>query len=246
MNVFRSRLERDGAAQFGIVERRFFGVHDHVAADIGRGHHAVRLRQLALDVLQQRYRRAVGRDDVVLAGDERQVARRAVRHDLPLDAVEIRPAGLPVIRVLRGLDDFVRPELDKFEGAGADRVSAHLPRRHMARIDRRPARGQQRQQRRLRPLQVEGGLVVAVGGDFFEVEVPALARVDAQLFAAAAEQQLPGALDVGGRERFAVMPLDALAQLEGQLLAVLAPGPTLGEVGDGSFAGCSGRCAGRT
>ena len=38
-------------------------------------------------------------------------------------------------------------------------------------------------------------------------------------------QQVPGAFDVGGGERLAVMPFDALAQLEGQLLAVLAPRP---------------------
>ena len=101
----------------------------------------------------------------------------------------------------------------------------------MAGINRRPSRRQQRQECRLRPLQVEGGLVIAVRTDLFEVEVPGLARVHAQLFAAAAEQQFPGAFDVGGGKGLAVVPLDALPQFERQLLAVLAPGPALGEVG---------------
>ena len=38
-------------------------------------------------------------------------------------------------------------------------------------------------------------------------------------------------VDVGGGERLAVMPFDAVPQLERQLLAILAPGPALGEVG---------------
>ena len=81
------------------------------------------------------------------------------------DAVEIGPARLPVIRVARHRDVFVRLELDEFERAGADRMAAHLARRHVAGIDRRLARGEQRDQVGLRPLQVEGDLVVAVGGD---------------------------------------------------------------------------------
>ena len=36
-------------------------------------------------------------------------------------------------------------------------------------------------------------------------------------------KQVPGAFDVCGGERLAVMPFDALAQREGQLGAVLAP-----------------------
>ena len=223
--------QRHRAPQVRAVERRLFRIEDQVAADIGGGQHALRLRRLVHDVLQQRYGGAVWRGDVVLAGDERQVARRIVRHDLPLDTVDIGPPRLPVIRVARGLDHLVRPELDEFEGPCADRLGAHFPRRHMAWINRRPSGRQQRQECRLRPLQVEGGLVIAVRTDLFEVEVPGLARVHAQLFAAAAEQQFPGAFDVGGGKGLSVVPLDALPQFERQLLAVLAPGPAFGEVG---------------
>ena len=152
--------------------------------------------------------------------------------DVPLDAVEIRPARLPVIRVSRRPDHLVRLELDEFERARADRMGAHLARRHMAGIDRRPAGGEQRKQCRLRPLQVEGDLVITIGRHPVEVEIPSLARIDAELFAADAHQQIPGAFDVGGGKGLAVVPFDALAQREGQLLAVLAPGPARRQIGD--------------
>ena len=42
-------------------------------------------------------------------------------------------------------------------------------------------------------------LVVAVGHDLVEVAVPGLARVDAQLLARLALQQVPGAFDVARR-----------------------------------------------
>src|SRR6185437_494595 len=113
-----------------------------------------------------------------------------------------------------------------------DRTGAHLARWHMAGIDRRPPGRQQRQQSRLRPLQVKGDFVVAVGRYLVEIEVPRLARIDAQLFAPDAHQQVPGAFDVGGSERLAVVPFDALAQWEGQLLAVLAPRPAGRQIGN--------------
>ena len=58
---------------------------------------------------------------------------------------------------------------------------AHVARRDVAGIDRRLAGGEQREQRRLRPLQVKRDLVVAVRGDLFEIAVPGLARIDAEL-----------------------------------------------------------------
>src|SRR5204862_7761740 len=143
--------------------------------------------------------------------------------DRILDAVEIGPARLPVIRVARDLDVLVRLELDKLERPRADRVLPHLRRRHVAGVDRRIAGSQERDKRRLRPLQMKGGLVIAVGRDVVEVAVPALARVAAELLLAPAEQQIPGALPVLGGERLAVMPFDTRAQLEGELGAVLAP-----------------------
>ncbi len=76
------------------------------------------------------------------------------------------------------------------------------------------ARGEQAEQRRLRRLQVEDGLVLAVGGHALDVGVPALAEVDLEVLRRVALQEIQGALHVGGRERLAVVPLDALAQRE--------------------------------
>src|SRR5260370_849535 len=78
---------------------------------------------------------------------------------------------------------------------------------------------------RLRPLQAEGHLVIAIGDDLLEVAVPGFARIEAQLVGRLAQQQVPGAFDVLGGERPAVMPFDALAQLEGQRGLVLLPRP---------------------
>src|SRR5712671_1356558 len=69
-----------------------------------------------------------------------------------LDAVEIGPVFFPIVGIPRQLDRLVGFELDEPERAGADRVRAHLGRRDVAGIDRRITRGEQSQQRRLRPL----------------------------------------------------------------------------------------------
>ena len=53
---------------------------------------------------------------------------------------------LPVIGVPGQLDVFVGLELDEFERSGADRMRAHLRCRHVARIDRRVARSEHRDQ----------------------------------------------------------------------------------------------------
>ena len=73
---------------------------------------------------------------------------------------------------------------------------AHLLRRHVAWIDRRISGREQREQRRLRLLQMKDRLVIAVGGDPIEVPVPRFARVDAELGSRPAEQHVPGALDI--------------------------------------------------
>jgi hypothetical protein len=52
----------------------------------------------------------------------------------------------------------------------------------------------------------------------FEVAVPGLARVEAELVLRFAGQHVPGAFDVGGGERLAVVPSDALPQLKGELV----------------------------
>src|SRR6266852_4436047 len=106
-----------------------------------------------------------------------QYRRREIADDRILDAVEIRPALLPVIRVLCHLDVFVGLELNEFKRAGADRMAAHIARRHVAGIDRREPRGEQRDKSRLRPLQMKGDFVITIGGHTAEVPVPRFAGI---------------------------------------------------------------------
>ena len=113
---------------------------------------------------------SLGREGHVdFAGNKGKHRRRTVLDDGVFDAVEIRQALFPVVRVLHELDQFVLLHLDEFERAGADRMRAHLRRRHVAGIDRRIAGGEHRQQRGLRPLEMEGRLVVAIDGDVGDI-----------------------------------------------------------------------------
>ena len=105
----------------------------------------------------------------------------------------------------------------------------------MAGVDRRHAAGQQEQERRLRPLQHKGDRVIAFGRDLVEIAVPRLARVEAQFLGRLAGQHVPGAFDIGGGKGLPVMPFDAVAQFEGQRLAVLVPRPALGQLGLDEF-----------
>ena len=107
----------------------------------------------------------------------------------------------------------------------------HLRRRHMTGIDRRDCRRQQCCEEGLRPLQMEGDLAVAVDGYLLEISVPGPAWIDAQLLARLAGQQIPGALDILGRKRLAVVPSDILAQTKGQRGLVFVPRPSDGEIG---------------
>src|SRR5437764_11489486 len=109
----------------------------------------------------------------------------------------------------------------------------------MTRIDRRHARGEQRDKRRLRPLQYERRLIIAIGGDLREVVVPGLARVDAKLLGCLALQQIPRAFDVSGGEPLAVMPLHALAQMKGEAARRLRPTTNRSRVRAKSYRGCS-------
>src|SRR5260370_7546044 len=95
----------------------------------------------------------------------------------------------------------------------------------MARIDRREPRREQGDEGGLRTPEPERHLVVAIGDYRVEVAVPGLARVDAKRLARLALQQIPGALDVAGGERLAVVPLDAPAQLESEAGPGLTPLP---------------------
>src|SRR5260370_41576969 len=101
-----------------------------------------------------------------LPRNEAENRGRAVWDDRVFDAVDVWPPRLPLIRVADELDVLVGLVFDKFEGAGADRMAAHVARRDMAGIDRGIPRGEQCQECRLRPLQMKGRLSVAVGRGF--------------------------------------------------------------------------------
>src|SRR5262249_50681237 len=128
-----------------------------------------------------------------------------VGHKRVFDRVEVRAPRLPIIGVADYLDRFIGFELDKLERASADRMGAHVARADVTGVDRRPARSEQCYEGDLRPLEAERDLMVTVGGDLFEVAVPGFARVDTQLLGRFAGDQVPGAFDVGGGERLAVM-----------------------------------------
>src|SRR5262249_7193920 len=132
-----------------------------------------------------------------------------VGHKRVFDRVEVSPPRLPVIGVADDLDRFIGFKLDKLERASADRMGAHVAWADVTGVDRRPARGEQGDKRSLRPLQAERDLMVTVGGDLFEVAVPGFARVDTQLLGRFAGDQIPGAFDIRGGERLAVVPFDA-------------------------------------
>src|SRR5262249_36976604 len=184
------------------------------------------LRRLIGYLPRQRDRKAA-ESHIELAGNECQYGGRHIADDCILDAVEIRPTRIPVIGVAHQLDRLIRLKFYKFEGAGADRMLAHVARRDMAGVDRRKPGGGETQKSGLRPLHHKGGLVVAVGGDLLEIAVPGLAGIDAKLLGRFALQEVPGAFDVASGEQLAVVPPDALAQLESQPGAVFVPRPAL-------------------
>src|SRR6266404_9648721 len=102
----------------------------------------------------------------------------------------------------------------------------------MARVDHREPAGEQHRKCRLRSLQLESDLVIAVDGHRSEVVVSGLARIESELFRALVQYQIPGALHIACGEWLAVMPFDARAQLEGQFGAVLVPGPARRQIGN--------------
>src|SRR6185503_9513157 len=83
---------------------------------------------------------------------------------------------LEVVRILHELDDFVALELGDLERTRADRLGPHLAAVGVASVDRRVARGEHRQERALRALELERDLKVAVDDDVLDVLVPDLAR----------------------------------------------------------------------
>ena len=172
------------------------------------------------------------------------VERPATMRDF--DAVEIGLALLPVVRVAHQLACSLLLELGELERPGADRLGAHLGGRDVAGIDRAVARGEQHQQRRLRLLEVEGRLVVAVGRDLLEIAVPGRARILAQLALAlpfSMSQVHLTSAEVKGLPSCHMTPWRSLKV---SWLPSSLQRPALGKVGHDRVRGCSAASAGRT
>src|SRR5436305_5573584 len=105
---------------------------------------------------------------------------------------------------------------------------SHNLRRDMTGINWRIAGCQQRNECWLRPLQMEG-YRVALGADRFQVAVPSLPRVGAQLVLSLSQDQVPGAFDVGGGEWLAVMPTHSAPKLKRERSHVAVPSPFDGQ-----------------
>ena len=219
--------QRHRPAQIRVIKRRLVAVHDQVQPDIGRRGHANRFRRLLQDVAPNGLGHLGWHGHVHLAGHEGQHGGGAIGDDGEFNRIEIRFARAPVILITGQLDVFVLLEFDKLERPGADRRGAHFRSGDVARINRRVAGGEHRQQRRLRPIQLEGHFQIAVRHHRLHVVVPGFARVLAELVRQLALQQIDGAFHVIGGERLAVMPFHAGMQLEGQGFAAIAPGPAI-------------------
>ncbi len=101
-------------------------------------------------------------------------------------------ALLPVVGVAHQRDALVRLERGELERSGADRLGAHVAAGHVARIDGREAGGEEAEERRLRPAEMEAHLMVALDGDLLEVRIPFLARVLAPAAVRLAGDRVPG------------------------------------------------------
>jgi hypothetical protein len=126
-----SRLSNGGADELTMM-----------LVDVDRLDHAHRLRRLLLHVLEQRDRDFGRKRHVELAGNKAENGSRSVGDDREFDAVEMRQALFPVVRIAGDLDGFVGLELDEFERTGAGRLGAHVAGRDVAGIYRRIAGGE--------------------------------------------------------------------------------------------------------
>ena len=140
--AWRSMLSAIARRNCGLSKGGLSIVDQQVTIDpFARFQLADRLRRLALDVFHQRHRQPPnGKVMSNLPAMKARLAVAEILDDRIFDAIEIRPPRLPVIRVAGHLNVLVGLVLDEFEGAGADRMLAHLVRRHMAGIDRRETR----------------------------------------------------------------------------------------------------------
>lgn len=148
-----------------------------------------------------------------------------MKHCRPFNAVEIGTARLPIVFVAYQLDRFIWFVRDELERSGADWMLPHHVRRYMAGVNRRIPRGKQGNKGGLRSLQVKG-CRVAFGADRFQVTVPRLARIGAQLLRSVAQDNVPCAFDIRRGEGLAVVPTDAVPKLKRELCTRDAmPGP---------------------
>jgi len=132
-----------GLASADLLAGKEMSFNNFVDADAARRQIAHRVGTLTLQIVGQRDRQRAGKGQLILAGDEGEDRGRAVGDDVELDAVEIGQALLPVVGVAHELDRLVALELDELERARADRLGAHVRRRHMAGIHRAVAVGEQ-------------------------------------------------------------------------------------------------------
>ena len=173
------------------------------------------------------------------AGFHLRRGRGAIGDHAPDDAIEIGRVGTPVILVAVGDDVLSALVFDELERAGADRreigrvladiaALVEMLGRDVAEV----GQGAQQQIQRHRPLVFEDR---GLGVRRFDRGQEQLQR------RTVIEDLLPhvhgGEFDVGRGERLAVVPGDALAQLEGHGLAVGRGFPALGEHADGLAVG---------
>src|SRR5215472_16897731 len=134
MNDLRSRVSDIARLISGLSKGGLSRFDEEISRRVGRDNFADRLRYLVLHILDLWDRHPV--DQVALAADKGERARRQVLDDRIFDAVEIGSPRLPVIRVAGHRNRLVWLEIDEFERAGADRVLPHFARRDVARIHR--------------------------------------------------------------------------------------------------------------
>src|SRR5262247_2934404 len=84
---------------------------------------------------------------------------------------------------------------------------------------------------------MEGDGMLAIDGHLDQVFVPDLARIAPQILGLDAVETMPGARNVLGRERLAVVPGDARPEREAELGARGVPGPAFGQLGDDAIEG---------
>ena len=223
-----------GQPHADVIEGRARAVDQEVRRGVAGDLGADQLGQRRLQLLGHGPRGIAGERHVHSPRLDRGRLAAAIAHDEVAQAVEIRAALLEVVGVADVLDHLAAPPLLELERPGADAAVAHLGGRDVRGIDGRLAGGQHGQQRGLRPLEPEddGGGIGRLDG--LDVDVPVLARVEAQpggLLGRLAHH-VEGVLHVLRGERRAVVPLHVAPQEEDEVAIVVLPRPLLGQLAD--------------